>query len=101
MPLPIKRITDTKAKILGLSFDLETGQVKIFQIKLVMDETMIKSEEEMAKEMREELEGEKLEEQRTAEGEIRKVRFNPEKHIMIDEAKKIDKKMKPGDEMQF
>ncbi len=77
-----------KGQNIRVKFDLETGQMKVFQIKLVVDESMLKKEEE-----EEEKEKEEIEE----EGE-RKVRFNPEKHIMIEEIK--DKKLKPGDELQ-
>ncbi|KKT25301.1 MAG: NusA antitermination factor [Parcubacteria group bacterium GW2011_GWA2_43_9b] len=85
-------------------FDLATGEVKIFQVKQVLDESMVKTEEEIeaerlateaARERGEEVR-EKREEE--AEGE-KKVRFNEEKHIMIDEAKKADKKIKPGEEL--
>jgi len=33
--------------------------------------------------------------------EDKRVRINPEKHIMIEEAKKIKKDIKPGDELEF
>ena len=82
-------------------FDLKTGKVQMYQMKLVVDESMIKSEEEIAKEMEAGQEEREMEEIELAEGEIRRVRFNPEKHIMIDEAKKIDKKIKPGEELQL
>ena len=35
------------------------------------------------------------------DGEIKKVRFNPERHIMLEEAKKIKKSVKLGDELTF
>lgn len=91
-------------------FDLKTGQAKMFQVKLVVDETMIKSEEEIAQEMEEAGEGEnevkevkveRYEPEVSEEGEIRKVRFNEEKHIILEEARKIDGGVKPGDEMSF
>jgi len=87
-----------KGQNIRVKFDLETGQMKVFQIKLVVDESMLKKEEE-----EEEKEKEEIEE----EGE-RKVRFNPEKHIMIEEIKgkparggsASGRKLKPGDELQ-
>jgi N utilization substance protein A len=83
-------------------FNVETGEIKMFQIKAVVDESMIKSEEEIAEEMKLREEGQELpEEPELKEGEIRRVRFNPEKHIMLDEAKKTDKKVKIGDELSF
>jgi len=105
-----------KGQNIRAKFDLVSGKAKMFQIKLVLDESMIKSEEEIAKEMAETGEqreerperSERYESRRQPvverdepEGEIKKVRFNEEKHIMIDEARKIDKDVKPGDEMSF
>ncbi len=95
-----------KGQNIRAKFDLVSGKAKMFQVKLVVDETMIKSEEEIAKEMAEmgepkEERPERSERYEAEEGEIKKVRFNEEKHIMVDEAKKIDKNVKPGDEMSF
>jgi N utilization substance protein A len=89
-----------KGQNIRAHFDLKNGKVQMSQIKLVVDESMIKSEEEIAKEM-EAGETEHEEERDLVEGETRKVRFNPEKHIMLDEAKKISKKIKPGEELQM
>lgn len=95
-----------KGQNIRAKFDLVSGKAKMFQVKLVVDETMIKSEEEIAKEMAEmgeskEERPERSERYETEEGEIKKVRFNEEKHIMVEEARKIDKDVKPGDEMSF
>jgi N utilization substance protein A len=90
-----------KGQNIRASFDLKTGKVKMYQLKLVVDESMIKSEEEIAKEMEAGQIEHEMEERELAEGEVRKVRFNPEKHIMLDEAKKISKKIKLGEELQM
>ena len=81
-------------------FDLESGEVKIFQVKQVLDDSMVKTEEEIeAERLESEARGESgSAENREEEGE-KKVRFNAERHIMIDEAKKIDKKIKAGEEL--
>ncbi len=82
-------------------FDLESGEVKIFQVKLALDESMVKTEEEIeAERLAAEARGESGEtEFKEEEAEEKKVRFNAEKHIMIDEAKKSDKKIKAGEEL--
>ncbi len=82
------------------SLDLKTGKVEFCQMKLVVDEGMIYSgaELEAMKEARETPEEELTE---IKEGEEKKVRFNPERHIMADEAKKIEKGTKPGDELKI
>ncbi len=83
-----------KGQNIRVKFDSETGQMKVFQIKLVVDESMLKKEEEAN-----EANKEKEEKEDKNEEEERKVRFNPEKHIMLEEVK--GKKLKPGDELQL
>ncbi|HEY4521638.1 MAG TPA: transcription termination factor NusA [Candidatus Paceibacterota bacterium] len=108
-----------KTQIVRAEFDIKTGKAKFWQVKLVVDETMIKTEEEIAEEeaarekITEELKSEGREAREAAreaimdeaetgpDGEIKKVRFNPERHVMLDEAKKIKKSVKPGDELTF
>src|SRR3989344_8267160 len=93
-----------KTQIVRAEFDIASGKAKFWQIKLVVDETMIKSEEEIATEEAAREEGVQelksegreardaareaiMEETETGEdGEIKKVRFNPDRHIMLDEA---------------
>lgn len=79
------------------SLDIKTGKVEFWQIKLVVDKDTIYSEEELET-MKEK--GEVEEEGEPAEGEKR-VRFNPERHIMIQEAKKLRKGVKPGEEIEL
>ncbi|MDO8555262.1 MAG: transcription termination factor NusA [bacterium] len=84
-----------KGQIIRAEFNSENGETEFSQIKIVVDETMIKEETE---------EGEDDERDEILpglEGDIRKVRFNPERHIMVEEAEKIKKSVKPGDEMIF
>jgi transcription termination/antitermination protein NusA len=90
-----------KGQNIRAHFDLKNGKVQMFQLKLVVDESMIKSEEEIAKEMEAGQIEHDIEDRELVDGEVRKVRFNPEKHIMLDEAKKISKKIKPGEELQL
>ncbi|MFH0805696.1 MAG: transcription termination factor NusA [Patescibacteria group bacterium] len=83
---------DRKGQNIKIKFDLKTGQMEVFQVKLVVDKTMLKPETEENEEI------EKEEEFATGGEEERKIRFNPEKHIMIEDAKK---KSKPGDEIEY
>lgn len=82
------------------SLDLKSGSVDFWQIKLAVNEDMIYSEEELEamKDMPEESAHEQ-EDEDPAEG--KKIRFNPERHIMVEEAKKIDKKSKAGEEIEI
>jgi N utilization substance protein A len=84
-----------KGQNIRAKLDLVTGDAQLSQVKLVVDESMLKPELEEGEE--EEL----IREEELAEGEERKIRLNEEKHIMIEEAKKIDENIKPGDEMIF
>lgn len=77
------------------SLDMKTGSVEFWQFKEVMDESMIYSEKEL--EELKEKEGD--EEQEGAEH--KKVRFNPERHIMLQDAQKIQKEAKAGDEIEL
>jgi len=87
-----------RGQIIKAKMDPKTGFVEFWQQKLVVDENMIYSEEELEqmKEEKEVRQPEGLE----VEGEG-KVRFNPEKHIMLEEAKKIEKGAKAGDELKL
>jgi len=89
-----------KGQIIKAKFDLKSGQLFFWQVKIVVDKTMIYSEKELEKLKAKT--GPKtetiLEKKETEEGK-KKFCFNSEKHIMIEEAKKINPKIKPGDEL--
>jgi N utilization substance protein A len=70
-------------KILA-KLDFETGKAEFWQEKLVVDQSMILSEEEL----------EKKKEGKEKAKEEKKIRFNPEKHILLKEAKKENPKIK-------
>ncbi|MCD5396263.1 MAG: transcription termination factor NusA [Candidatus Pacebacteria bacterium] len=79
-----------KGEIIRAKLNPETGEVKFWQAKIVVDKPMVYTEEEFEKLKKE-----------GKEPEEGKIRFNPKKHIMIEEAKKIDPNVKPGDEIVF
>ena len=80
-----------KSQIVHAKFNPETGEMSFAQIKYVVDESMLKTEED---------ESEELDAAPTPPTQHR-VRFNPEHHIMLEEAQKIKKNAKAGDEMAF
>ena len=84
-----------KGQQIKCKLDPQSGQVRFWQVKQVVDKEMIYSEEELAK-LREK--GKEIKEE-TAE--IKKVRFNPERHIMVEEAKKINPEIKAGEELEI
>lgn len=108
-----------RGQIIKSRFNPETGELRFSQIKIVVDESMIKSEEEI--EAEEALHGNIPDDEAPVKpaaakatgeggeeslfhgetGEARKVRFNPERHIMIDEARQMKPDAKPGEELEF
>ena len=90
-----KRGQNIKANLI-----LKTGKVEFSQIKLVVEENMIYSEEEL--EAMKDATGEEIQEQEEEEQvEGKKLRFNAERHIMLEEAKKLEKGIKSGDEIDL
>lgn len=92
-----KRDYGKRGQIVRATFDLDTGAISFRQIKIVVDESMIKSEEELAEEGTEE----EIQPQQDDSGIVKKVRFNPERHLMLEEARSIKKDVQPGEELEF
>ncbi|MEX2008201.1 MAG: transcription termination factor NusA [Candidatus Spechtbacterales bacterium] len=90
-----------RGQIVRTKLDSQSGSFKIWQEKLVVDETMIKSEEEIAAEREAGIEEQDEREEEPEEDEPKKVRFNEERHIMVDEARAIKKGIEPGEVLTF
>ncbi len=82
-----------RGQIIRASFDIETGQTEFSQIKIVVDETRVKLPKE-------EVDGEEISEVENIEGDER-VNFNPEHHILIEDAVKIKTDAQLDDEIVF
>lgn len=84
-----------RGQIVRANFDEATGTTTFEQIKVALDESMIREEDELE-------EGQESEEitDESDEGD-KKVRFDEEKHMMIDSARLIKKDVKPGEELIF
>ncbi|MDP2864485.1 MAG: transcription termination factor NusA [bacterium] len=82
-----------RGQVIRAKISPESGEVKFWQVKLVVDDSMILSEEESEKLKEKKIEREPSDKER--------FRFNPEKHIMATEAKKISPKIKPGKEIEM
>jgi len=77
-----------KGQIIKAEMDNKTGEIKFWQVKIVVDESMLLSEEEIKeKNFNEEDEEEK------------KIRFNSERHVMIEEARQDNPEINLGDEI--
>jgi len=85
-----------KDQIIRAQFDIQTGDTAFSQIKIVVDETTARMIAE----------GELVENETKAPTEVgeekdERVRFNSEKHILLEDAKKIKKDVVLGDEIVF
>jgi N utilization substance protein A len=77
-----------KGQIVRAKFDLNSGKTEMFQVKIVVDEsTVVMNEDEIPLELK--------------EGEVEIELYNPEKHIMLSDARRIKKDAKLGDEIVF
>jgi transcription termination/antitermination protein NusA len=88
----LKKDTDRKGENIQAKLDTKTGTVEFWQVLDIVDDSMIYSEDE-------------LEDMKESEEEIpeeeRKVRFNPKKHILIEEAIQRDKNAAAGEELRL
>ena len=88
-----------KGQKIKAKFNPTSGDVKFWQIKLVVDTSMLYTDEEI-EEMKERKEIPQ-DEARAGEEAPKKYVFNPEKHIMIADAKKDYPKIKVGEEIEI
>lgn len=111
--IPQKKVLETMEQALAAAYKKEygkrgqrieakiepkTGKTEYWQLKEVVSEEMIYSEEELEK-LKEEAEKGKKEPEELVEET--KIRFNPERHIMIAEAKKAEPKIKIGEDIKI
>lgn len=77
-----------KGQIIRNKIDIETGEMEFYQVKIVVDETLVRITKEDD------------EEEEIAEDDNR-VRFNEEHHILLEDAKKIKNGVKLEEEIIF
>jgi len=89
-----------KGQIVRAKFDMNTGTAEFYQVKVVVDESMLKPETENEEEGEEPAETVEIE---NADGDENNqlVRFNSEHHILLEDAQKMKKDVEPGDELTF
>lgn len=78
-----------KSEIIRSKFDLNTGELKFWQVKTVVDESTVRIVEEGEEEIAAE------------EGEEKLPRYNPDRHIFLEEAKKLKPDAVLGEEFYF
>jgi N utilization substance protein A len=84
-----------RGQIINASFDIGTGATTFHQVKVVVDESMLKPEPDDSE--GDDMVGEEAE----ADPTDTRVRFDDEKHIMIGTARLIKKDVQPGEELVF
>ena len=77
-----------RGQIIRAEFNMESGDVEFKQIKIVVDETLVRVDEDTEEEVE------------IAEDDDR-TRFNPEHHIMIADARRIKAGVELDDEIEF
>lgn len=88
-----------KGEIIKAKLDPKTGAFKFWQVKTVVDENTVRIKEES--EEGKDKKGEKKEGKMEATTEEAIPVYNPDRHIFIDEAKKIKEDAQLGEEMEF
>jgi len=85
-----------KGQIIEAKFDLNSGKTEMFQIKIVVDESTVYMTEEEMPELSEEV-------QYDADGNPiqEKELYNPEKHILLADARRIKKDAMLGEKIVF
>lgn len=97
-----KRDYGERGQIVRAHFDIETGATSFEQVKIVVDESMLRKEERDEEDSNIKHAVSNNEEESAADSqEEPKIFFNPERHIMIEEARKIKKDAQPKDELVF
>jgi N utilization substance protein A len=97
-----------RGEVIRCKMDQKTGELNFWQSKTVVDETTVRfvDDEKEASEVEGEVTGKKDESKQKQEvieddDDQKLPRFNPERHIAFDEAKKIKKDVELGEEMMF
>ncbi|RTL01728.1 MAG: transcription termination/antitermination protein NusA [Neisseriaceae bacterium] len=101
MATAYKKEYGKRGQVVRGTLDMNTGTVEFEQVKIVVDDTMVRfpeeGEEEEVQQQPEHAHREDHEE--LVEGEL--PRFDAEKHMLLDDAKRIKRDVQLGDEMIF
>ncbi len=89
-----------KGQIIRTTFDISTGETNFFQVKIVVDESRVIFEDESEAGKGLTLKSETLEDV-TLGTEDARVVYNPEHHILIDDARKIKRDAELDEEIIF
>lgn len=92
-----------KGQIIRARLNTETGDTEFYQVKIVVDDTLVKPE--LTEEEREKMMSAKIATNETegvfSEDDDERIRFNPEHHMYIEDARKIKSGVQLEEEMIF
>ncbi|MGH7249445.1 MAG: transcription termination factor NusA [Minisyncoccia bacterium] len=97
MAAAYKKDYGKKGQIIQSKFDMETGKTDFFQVKIVVDETTAILEDESG----DETNPKKHDVEYVKNTGDERVHFNPEHHILLEDARKIKKGAQLNDEIIF
>lgn len=86
-----------KHQIIRAQFDQNSGKAEFFQVKIVVDKSVLREKGEDEEESFDYAPDKPL----SQEGEVKKEVWNEERHIMLEDAKKMKKDAEVGDELIF
>ena len=89
-----------KGQVIKAKLDPKSGDVQFWLVKQVVTKAMIYSESELLEEAKLERRMESSSTEELEKQDEKKIRFNPEKHIMLSDAKKENPKIKAGEELE-
>lgn len=91
-----------RGQIVRAEFDPDTKDFKLYQVKLVVDETMLKTEDENDEQGDRDdyVPASNSAGDGQGDEEVRKLRFNPERHIMAADAQEFQPGIQPGEELR-
>lgn len=97
-----KKEYGTRGELVRANLDMKSGELKFWRIKNVVDETTVRFPDPDEEVEEVSPEGTKPQAEEVSEEDGTKLpRFNPERHILLAEAKEIKKDVQLGEEMLF
>ena len=83
-----------KSEIIRSKIDQDDGSIKFYKVMIVVEPSMLREEEEVGEEF-------DYDDDDNIDLTDKKIRFNPDKHILLEDAKKDHKKIKVLDEIMI
>ena len=104
-----KKEFEKKGEVIRCHLDSKKGELRFFQVKTVVDDTTVRfeepseevSEENQKKDKQADNEHYSVKSSESDDGEALLPLYNPERHLLLDEAKKIKKDAVVGEELFF